>query len=111
MTLNDLEIVLAKLPADIPVWRYKGIKESFPRVVWNETNLDQTYTSNEANDLSIRVVVEFIAKPENANRFLDLVRLFRSEKIPFTAVCGIDEESEVVSYDFSLTISEAFPDE
>lgn len=111
MTLSELETVLAKLPADIPVWRYKALSETFPRVVWNETNLDQTYSSNEANDLSVRAVVEFLAKPADAPRFLEVVRLFREEKIPFTAVCGIDEEREVVSYDFSITIHEAFPDE
>ena len=111
MTLNDLKLVLAELPEDIPVSRYKALNEEFPRVVWNETNLEQTYSSNEARDLTVRVVVEFLARPADADRFLDVVRLFRRKRIPFTAACGVDEDNEVVSYEFSIMINETFSDE
>ncbi len=111
MTLNDLKLILAELPEDIPVSRYKALQEDFPRVVWNETNLEQTYSSNEAKDLTVRVVVEFLSRPADAERFLDVVRLFRRHEIPFTAVCGVDEENEVVSYEFSIMINEALTDD
>lgn len=111
MTLSDLQSVLAEMPQDIPVWRYRALKDSLPRVVWNETGMEQVYSSNGANDLKMRVVVEFITKPDNESRFLDVVRLFRENEIPFTCVCGYDEENEVVSYEFSILIEEAFSDD
>lgn len=111
MTLSELQEVLAEIPADIPVSRYVAHKEEYPRVVWNETNLDQSYSSNGANDLKINVVVEFLAKPDNKSRFLEIVQLFRDHEIPFTCPCGYDEDENVVSYEFNIMIEEAFPNE
>jgi hypothetical protein len=110
LTLSELQTILAEIPQDIPVWRYCALKDSLPRVVWNETSMDQTYSSNEADDLRIRVVVELITTPETAPRFLDIIRLLRLHKIPFTCVCGYDDDNKVVSYEFTIMIDEAFPD-
>lgn len=90
--------------------RYRALKKQLPIIAWNETNMEQTYSSNEADDLHIRVVVELIAKPEDAYRYEDIVRIFRANAIPFTCVCGYDEENDNVSYEFALKIEEAFSD-
>lgn len=110
MTLDELRGVLAELPADIPVSQYTALKQSLPRVVWNETSMEQTYGSNGADDLSVRVIVELIADPQNTSFVWDVIRLFRDHLIPFTCACGYDETLNVVSYEFSIYVSEAFPD-
>lgn len=110
MTLDELRDVLAELPDDIPVSQYKALKEALPRVVWNETSMNQTYGSNAADDLDMRAVVEYIADPANTSGVWELVRLLREHKIPFTCLCGYDEQSDLVSYEFSIQILEAFDD-
>ena len=111
MTLNELQAVLAELPEQIPVRRYDGLKDTCPRVVWNETGMEQTYSSNRADDLAVRVIVELIALPDNTESVWDVVRLFRLHRIPFSCACGFDEQLGVVSYEFSIRIIKVFPDE
>lgn len=110
MTLDELRDVLAELPDTIPVSQYKSLKENLPRVVWNETSMEQNYGSNGADDLMIRVVVELIASPSDTSAVWELIRLFRKYEITFTCTCGYDENDDVVSYELSIYVTEAFPD-
>lgn len=107
MTLEQLENILAEVPDRITVSQYESVSETMPRIVWNETRLSQTYGSNEADQMAIKVIVELISKPETARRdMFDVVDVLHEHKIPFTAQCGYDESLQAVSYEFSIDIME-----
>ena len=107
LTLEQLENILAEVPDRIAVSQYESVSDTMPRIVWNETRLSQTYGSNEADQMAIKVIVELISKPETARRdMFDVVDVLREHKIPFTAQCGYDESLQAVSYEFSIDIME-----
>ena len=107
MTLEQLEYILAEVPDRITVSQYESVSETMPRIVWNETRLSQTYGSNEADQMAIKVIVELISKPETARQdMFDVVDVLREHRIPFTAECGYDENLQAVSYEFSIDIME-----
>ena len=86
LTLEQLENILAEVPDRIAVSQYESVSDTMPRIVWNETRLSQTYGSNEADQMAIKVIVELISKPETARRdMFDVVDVLREHKIPFTA--------------------------
>lgn len=68
LTLEQLENILAEVPDRIAVSQYESVSDTMPRIVWNETRLSQTYGSNEADQMAIKVIVELISKPETARR-------------------------------------------
>ena len=110
MKLNEFTALIAQLPETIPVTHCKADSTQFPRVVWNPTFFSQTYGSNQADDLSIYVVVEYIARPDNMETLWDVIRLLRRAGIPIEGRGGYDEEHDYYSVEFSMKLSEAFPD-
>ena len=107
LTLEQLEKILAEVTDRIALSQYESVSDTMPRIVWNETRLSQTYGSNEADQMAIKVIVELISKPETARRdMFDVVDVFREHRIPFTAQCGYDENLQAVSYEFSIDIME-----
>ena len=107
LTLEQLENILAEVPDRIAVSQYESVSETMPRIIWNETRLSQTYGSNEANQMAIKVIIELISKPETARQnMFDVVDVLREHLIPFTAQYGYDENLQAVSYEFSIDIME-----
>lgn len=110
MKLSEFQTLIAQLPENIPVTRCKADANQFPRVVWNETYFDQTYSSNAADDMIVGVVVEYIARPENMESIWDVIRLLRNAGMPFQGRGGYVEEYDYYSAEFSLQLTEALPD-
>ena len=107
LTLEQLENILAEVPDRIAVSQYESVSETMPRIIWNETRLSQTYGSNEADQMAIKVIIELISKPETARQnMFDVVDVLREHLIPFMAQCGYDENLQAVSYEFSIDIME-----
>lgn len=103
--MQDLITILAEIPEDIPVSRYFSESQQTPRVVWNETNITQYYGSNQA-DAPVRMhcVIELVATPDTAHRWVDVAQVLRRHRIPFQCPCGIEENTEYVTYDFNVEV-------
>ena len=79
---DSINAILAEVPDRIAVSQYESVSDTMPRIVWNETRLSQTYGSNEADQMAIKVIVELISKPETARRdMFDVVDVLREHKL------------------------------
>lgn len=106
MTLQGLTTVLAEIPDDIPVSKYYSEVSTVPRVVWNETGIYQDYGSNRADQpVRVRCVAELVTYPDCADRWKDIVKVFRRHGIPVQCTCGIDgDTTQYVTYDFEIVV-------
>lgn len=106
MTLTQFRNMLASLPQSIDVVHLRGLKDVFPRLVWQEGRIEQIYASDRSVSEKTVVVAEYLTKDEEDPNVDTVKQLFRDNSLPFVCECTYDEENDVISYMFNSWLEE-----
>lgn len=110
--------MLATLPERIEIFRYKGLNGTFPKIVWGEARVEQSYASNKACTRRTTVAIEYMTRDEDDPDAEAIMNFFNDAEMPFVCEIGYvdeaaakgdeagDPEGDYISYMFNLWLEE-----
>ncbi len=107
MTSAEFVAIIAELEDEgIAVTKFRGLNDEYPRMVWQPGRIEQSYASNKACDQRTTIVAEYMTKDDPDPNFEIIKTTFREAELPFVCEIGYDEEKDVISYLFNMSLSE-----
>ncbi len=107
MTQPEFEAMLGTLEsAGISVVKFRGLDSVLPRMVWQLGRIEPVYGSNNADEIEITVVAEYITTDGDDPNVDTIIQTFVDNRFQFVCEIGYDPEKDEISYLFNGHLTE-----